>query len=62
MQATEACRYFILDFELVAALSIKMFTRKNIIESPLCNCRRGDIENSFLDAIYIEIIDRCLFK
>ena len=34
---------------------------KNIIESPLCNCRCGDTENAdhfFLDAIYIEIIDR----
>ena len=28
MQATEACRYFILDFELVAAISITIFTRK----------------------------------
>ena len=28
MQATEACIYFILDFELVAALSITIFTRK----------------------------------
>ena len=34
---------------------------KNTIESPLCNCRFGNIENAdhfFLNVIYIEIIDR----
>ena len=43
-----------------SALSYDLYS-KNIIDSPLCNCRCGDIENAdhlfFLDVIYIEIIN-----